>query len=72
MPAAKGKKIPGGLPRRQVSQFDPDQPFVVGGKPLKYGAKALQPGEVVPPELIEAIPRLESWVRARRIRPLRA
>lgn len=42
--------------------------YVVDSKPLRYGKLTLQPGEPVPPELIAKIPRLESWVRWRRIR----
>lgn len=62
-----GRRIPGGLPPR-VDEVERTLSYVVGTKPLKYGPKTLQPGEPVPPELIARIPRLESWVRWRRIK----
>jgi hypothetical protein len=71
MPGTVGKRIPGGIPKRVEPEYSVDIPWAVGTKPLTFAGKIYAPGEVVPAECIEAIPRIESWVRARRIVPLK-
>lgn len=66
MPATVGRRLPGGIPVREPQGTNP-RGYAVGNKPLKVGTVTLAPGVPLDPAVIEAIPRLESWVRARRI-----
>lgn len=62
MSATLGRRIDGGLqPARVTHVFDAHTDYVIGRKPQRFGDLLLQPGDPCPIELIQALPRPESF-----------
>lgn len=69
MSATVGRRVEGGLPARVAPVINAHDVYLVGRKPLRHGNAVLQPGEVVPRDLLEQLPRPETFLQLRMIVP---